>query len=71
MFKRRRILWAEYVERMGIRGIHTEFLLDSQKVKIPLQRHRPMWEDNIKMDLKEIRWAFMDWNHLPQDREQW
>jgi hypothetical protein len=31
MFKRRRMLWTGYVERMGIRGMHTGFLLVSQK----------------------------------------
>jgi hypothetical protein len=27
--------------------------------------------DNIKMDLREIRWGDMDWIDLPQDRDQW
>jgi hypothetical protein len=29
-----------------------------------------MWEDNIKMDLREIGWGGMDWIHLAQDRDQ-
>jgi hypothetical protein len=29
-------------------------------------RHR--WEDNIRMDLREIGWKGMDWMHLVQDR---
>jgi hypothetical protein len=33
--------------------------------------HRLKWEDNIKMDLREIRWGDMDWIHLAQDRDQW
>jgi hypothetical protein len=65
------MLWAEYVARLEIRGIHTGFLLDSQKEKEPLRSPRPMWEDTIKMDLKEIGWGCMDWIHLPQDRDQW
>jgi hypothetical protein len=28
------------------------------------------WED-IKMELREIRWKGMDWMHLAQDRDQW
>jgi hypothetical protein len=27
--------------------------------------------DNIKMDLKEIRWDGMGWIDLAQDRDQW
>jgi hypothetical protein len=27
--------------------------------------------DNIKMDLREIRWDIMDWIELAQDRDQW
>jgi hypothetical protein len=36
-----------------------------------LGRHRRRWEDNIRMDLSEIRWAGMDWIHLAQDSVQW
>jgi hypothetical protein len=30
----------------------------------PLGRPRCRWEDNIKMDLREIGWSVMDWLHL-------
>jgi ribosome biogenesis protein Nip4 len=33
------------------------------------KRHR--WEDNIRMELREIGWDFVDWMHLAQDRYQW
>jgi hypothetical protein len=36
-----------------------------------LGRPRHRWEDNIKMDLREIRWGGMDWTGLAQDRDQW
>jgi hypothetical protein len=29
-----------------------------------LGRHNRRWEDNIKMDLREIGWDFVDWMHL-------
>jgi hypothetical protein len=29
------------------------------------------WEDNIKMDHREIGWGGMDWIHLAKDRDQW
>jgi hypothetical protein len=44
---------------------------ESQKEKRPLGRPRRRWEDNIKMDLREIGWGDMDWIDLAQDRDQW
>jgi hypothetical protein len=32
-------------------------------------RHR--WEDNIKMNIREIRWKDVNWTHLAQERDQW
>jgi hypothetical protein len=39
--------------------------------KRPLGRLRLRWEDNIKIDLREMGWKIMDWIHLSQDRNQW
>jgi hypothetical protein len=39
--------------------------------KRPLGRLRCRWEDNIRMDLREIRWCGMDWIDLAQDRNQY
>jgi len=35
----------------------------------PLGRPRRRWEDNIKMDLQEVRCGGMDWIDLAQDRD--
>jgi hypothetical protein len=37
----------------------------------PLGGPRRRWEDNIKMDLREIEWGGTDWIHLVEDRGQW
>jgi hypothetical protein len=29
-----------------------------------------MWEDNIKMDLREIEWSGMDWSDMGQNRDK-
>jgi hypothetical protein len=37
----------------------------------PLGRPRRRWEDNIKMDIREIVFGDVDWIHLAQDRDRW
>jgi hypothetical protein len=37
-------------------------------IKRPLKRPRRRWNDNIRMDLKELRWMVVEWIHLDQDR---
>jgi hypothetical protein len=39
--------------------------------KMQLGRRRRKWEDNIRMDLRQIGWGGVDWIHVAQDREQW
>ena len=39
--------------------------------KRPLGRQRHTWEDNIKMDLREVGCDPGDWIDLVEDRDQW
>jgi hypothetical protein len=39
--------------------------------KRPLGRPRRRWVDNVKMDLREMRWDGVDWIDMAQDRDQW
>ncbi|KAJ4446139.1 hypothetical protein ANN_12831 [Periplaneta americana] len=39
--------------------------------KRPLGRPRRRWEDNIKMDLRDVGYDDRDWINLAQDRDQW
>jgi hypothetical protein len=39
--------------------------------KRPLGRPRHRWEDNIRMDVREIGWGGMDCIELAQNRDQW
>jgi hypothetical protein len=39
--------------------------------KRPLGRPRRRWEDNIKLDLREIRINAANWIRLAQDMVQW
>jgi hypothetical protein len=36
-----------------------------------LGRPERRWENNIRMDRREIGWGGVDWLHLVQDRDQW
>jgi hypothetical protein len=46
-------------------------LVGKPKRKRPLGRPSCRWEDNIRMDLREIGWEDVDWMHVVQDRDQW
>jgi hypothetical protein len=39
--------------------------------KKALGKFRHRWEDNIRMDFREMRWEGVDWVHLAQDKDQW
>jgi hypothetical protein len=40
-------------------------------VSLILCRPRRRWEDNIRMDLREIGFGDVDWIYLAQDRDGW
>jgi hypothetical protein len=46
-------------------------LLEKPDGKIPQLRPRCEWEDNIKMDLREIGWGGMDWTDLSLGKDRW
>jgi hypothetical protein len=51
-------------------GIYTA-LVGRPKGRRPLGRPRRGWEDNIRMDLREIGIDGANWIRLAQDRFQW
>jgi hypothetical protein len=54
---------------MGEKGNAYKILVG--KPERPLGRPRRRWEDNNKMDLREISWDCMDWVDVAHDRDQW
>jgi hypothetical protein len=52
------------------RGVY-RILVGRPEGKRPLERPSRRWEDNIKMDLREIRIDGAKWIWLAQDRVQW
>jgi len=68
--KSRRMRSAGHVARMGEgRGVY-RVLVGKPEGKRPLGRPRRRWEDNIKMDLREVG-GVGDWMELAQDRDRW
>ena len=63
--------WAEHVARMGERRGIYRVLVGKPEGKRPLGRPRRRWEDNIKMDLREVGCGGLDWIELAEDRDRW
>jgi hypothetical protein len=71
MIKSRRIRWAGSVAGLGEKRNTCMVLVGRPEQKRPLRRPRHRWEDNIKIDLRDIAWGVMDWIHLlAQDMDQ-
>ncbi|KAJ4442380.1 hypothetical protein ANN_03966 [Periplaneta americana] len=68
--KSRRLRWAGHVARMGEYRNAYRVLVGRPEGKRPLGRPRRRWEDNIKMDLREVGYD-REWINLAQDRDQW
>jgi superfamily II DNA/RNA helicase len=71
MIKSRRMRWTGHVARMGEKGNAYTILVGKPEGKRPLGKLRRRWEDNMKMDLREIGRGGMDWINLAEDRDQW
>ena len=46
-------------------------LVGKPEGKSAVGRPRRRWEDNIKMDLQEMRCEVMDWMDVADDRDRW
>ena len=66
----RRKSWEGHVARMGERRIYS-VLVRTPEGKRSLGIPRRRWENNIKMDLQEVRCGEIDWIDLAQDRDRW
>jgi hypothetical protein len=71
VIKSRKVRLAGHVARMEEgRGAY-RVLVGRPECKRPLGRSRRRWEDNIKMDLREIGIDGAYWIRLAQDRVHW
>ena len=71
VIKKSRMRWAGHVARVGeSRGVY-RVSVEKPERKRPLGRPRRKWDDNIKMDLKDVGCGGMDWIEVAQDRDRW
>jgi len=69
VIKSRRMRWVGHVARMDEeRGVY-RVLVGILEGRRPLGRPRRRWVDNIRMDLQEVGYGYMDWIGLAQDRD--
>jgi hypothetical protein len=56
-----------------IKGMRNSYKTSVENPEEKRPRGRPgrRWEENIRIDLREVRWESVDWMHLAQDRDQW
>jgi hypothetical protein len=57
VIKSRTLRWAGHVARMGERRGAYRALVGKPEGRRPLGRPRRKWEDNIRMDLREVGWG--------------
>jgi hypothetical protein len=71
VIKSRRMRWGGHVAHIGEgRGVY-RVSVGRPKWKRPLGRPRRRWQDNIKVDLREIGIDGANWIRLAQDRVYW
>ena len=71
VIKSRRLRWSGHVARMEEGRSAFKILTDKSTGKIPLGRPRRRWENNIRMDLKEIGINSRNCVHSAKDRDYW
>jgi hypothetical protein len=71
VIKSRKMRWTGHVTCMGEGRCVYRVLVGRPARKRPLGRPRRRWEDNIKMDFREIWIDGVNWIQLAQDRVQW
>jgi len=71
VIRSRRMGWHGHVARVGkSRGLY-RILVGKPEGKRALGRPRSRWEDNTKIDLKEVTCGGMDWIDMAQNRDGW
>jgi len=70
VIKSRRMSWAGHVARIGEGRDVYRFLVGKSEGRRPLGRPRRRWDNNIRIDSREIGCEVVNWMYLAQDRDQ-
>jgi hypothetical protein len=71
VIKSRRMRWVGHAACMGEgRGVY-RVLVGEPQGRRPLGRPRHRWEDNVKLDVREIGIDGTNWIQLARDRARW
>jgi hypothetical protein len=65
-----RLKWAGYVAHMVESRGALRTSAGKPEGRRPLGKSRHRWEDNIKMDIKDVLWD-QEWTDLAQNRARW
>ena len=71
VIKSRRLRWADHVARLEEDRTALKIVPGTPIGKKLLGMPRRRWEDNIRIDLKEIVINTRNWVHSAQDRDYW
>jgi hypothetical protein len=71
MIKKGRIRWEGHVAPMGDRKVAYQVLVGKPERKNSLRMPRRIWEDNIKINHKQVGKLDDHWMYLAQDMENW
>jgi hypothetical protein len=71
MIKSKKMRWVTNIARTKEKINACRILIGKSEEKRPLGRTRRSWEDNIRVDPKEVGWKSVDWIHLAMNRDQW
>ncbi|KAJ4446225.1 hypothetical protein ANN_12919 [Periplaneta americana] len=69
--KSRLLRWAGHIAHVGESRNEYRVLVGRREGKRPLRIPRRKWEDNIKIDLREMGYDDSDCINLAQDRDRW
>jgi len=68
VIKSRKVRWTGHVARIRERRGVYRVMVGRPEGKRPAERPRRRWEDNIKIDLREIDFNGANWIRLARDR---
>jgi hypothetical protein len=71
VIKSRRVRWAGHVAKIEEGRSAFKILTGTPAGKRPLGKPRLRWEDNVRIDLKEIGINTRNWVDSAQDRDCW